>query len=446
MARHKIAVNQGGPDSQPGGPGWSPEPPSAAAPVNPASVDEADREILGSVERYLKDGLSLKAWYEKASAAGSFTHRFELARTENRPDQSFGFFDTIEVQGKTWPVMGNYQEMFYDQPDAMGDIDDRHKLEWRNQVREFVLHYFMRVSSFSEPTANISSGYPDPSGYLGGLSWCQPAVRQQQGFGFSQLYCKRRDTGEILKFPAHEKYAILDLREVAKQYEWVVLRVEIFDFELRLDPLGQGGPGVVLNLAEASYLVLSPDFVIDVESPGDGVESRYGFGYAFIKNPKPGLTAYGPGEFDAAFESIQFDVAPEGKITVRMAFVSNRPEQVTNVRVNPMQWAYSLANTASLGWVGRLLPGVKETLPAFGMGSFDPVDTYISMANLFTAGQAADGMCISRDQLDRRFLLQHFTQHYQTMVGSLMTWRQIPDWLDAKALPAWVVTGGLIDV
>jgi hypothetical protein len=225
----------------------------------------------------------------------------------------------------------------------------------------------------------------------------------------------------------------------------VVLRVEIFDFELRVEPLGPGGPGVVANLAEASYLVLSPDFVIDQESPGEAVESRYGFGYAFIRNPKPGLAAYGPGELDAAFESIEFDIAPTGRITVRIAFVSNRPEQATNVTVNPLQWAYSLADTASLGWVGRLLPGAKEALPAFGLGSFDPLYAYIRVANLLTAGQAADALCISRDHLDKRFLLQHFTQHYQTMVSSLMTWRQIPDWLDAEALPRWVVTGGLID-
>ncbi|MGA2212236.1 MAG: hypothetical protein ABSH31_03080 [Bryobacteraceae bacterium] len=445
MARHKIELKHAGPRDERDTAGLSAEPPSAASPVNPATIDEADREILGSVERYLKDGLTLKAWYEKASSDGTFAQRFDLARTENRPDQGFGFFDAIEIQGETKPVMGNYQEMFYDQPGAISAFDDRQTLAWRKQVREFVLHYFMRVSSFSEPTAHIDSGYPDPSGYLAGLSWCQPAARQQQGFGFSQLYCKSRDTGEILKFPAHERHAIVDLREVVKRYEWVILRVEIFDFELKVEPLGQGGPGVVLNLAEASYLVLAPEFVIDRETPGEAIRGRYGFGYAFIRNPKPGINAYGAGEFDAAFESIEFDVAATGKITVRIAFVSNRPEQVTNMKVNPLQWAYSLANTASLGLAERLLPGVKDALPTFGLGNFDPVNAYISLANTLTAGQAADMLCISRDQLDKRFLLQHFTQHYQTMVGSLMTWRQIPDWLDAKSLPLWVVTGGLID-
>src|SRR5579863_3393922 len=178
MARIKIEASQHDVAS------LSAEPASAATPVDPATVDEGDREILAGVERYLKDGLTLKAWYDKASSEGSCAQRFDLARTENRPDQGYGFFDTIQIQGRSKPVMGNYQEMFFDHPGALQNLDSGQLLQWRKQVREFVLHYFMRVSSFSEPTAHISSGHPDPSRYIGGLSWCQPATRQQQGFGF----------------------------------------------------------------------------------------------------------------------------------------------------------------------------------------------------------------------------------------------------------------------
>jgi hypothetical protein len=40
-------------------------------------------------------------------------------------------------------------------------------------------------------------------------------------------------------------------------------------------------------------------------------------------------------------------------------------------------------------------------------------------------------------------LIQHFMQHYQLMVGSLLTWRQIPSWLqrDQGHLPEWVIRG-----
>jgi hypothetical protein len=63
------------------------------------------------------------------------------------------------------------------------------------------------------------------------------------------------------------------------------------------------------------------------------------------------------------------------------------------------------------------------------------------LANAVTGGQAAQQLCISREQLDKDFLVQHFMQHYVTIVGSLLTWRQIPNWLDAAALPDWVVAG-----
>src|SRR5947209_6047357 len=83
---------------------------------------------------------------------------------------------------------------------------------------------------------------------------------------------------------------------------------------------------------------------------------------------------------------------------------------------------------------------LRGCLPT-SFGSFDPVYTSVSLANLLTANQAAEQFCISREQLEKDFLAQHFTQHYTTIVGSLLTWRQIPNWLDAQALPEWVVTG-----
>jgi hypothetical protein len=73
--------------------------------------------------------------------------------------------------------------------------------------------------------------------------------------------------------------------------------------------------------------------------------------------------------------------------------------------------------------------------------SFDPVYSFVSLANTLTANQAAQTLCISREQLNKDFLAQHFMQHYVTIVGSLLTWRQIPDWLDRAALPEWVITG-----
>jgi hypothetical protein len=77
----------------------------------------------------------------------------------------------------------------------------------------------------------------------------------------------------------------------------------------------------------------------------------------------------------------------------------------------------------------------------FRLGTFDPVYGVVSLANFVSAGLAAEQLCISRETLDKQFLVQHFRQHYQTVVGSLLTWRQIDDWTNDAALPTWVVTG-----
>jgi hypothetical protein len=66
---------------------------------------------------------------------------------------------------------------------------------------------------------------------------------------------------------------------------------------------------------------------------------------------------------------------------------------------------------------------------------------FVGLINGLSANQAAKQLCISRQQLEKDFLAQHFTQHYATIVGSLLTWRQIPDWLDGASLPEWIVTG-----
>jgi hypothetical protein len=73
--------------------------------------------------------------------------------------------------------------------------------------------------------------------------------------------------------------------------------------------------------------------------------------------------------------------------------------------------------------------------------SFDPVLAYIGFANWISGGLAAETLCISREQLYKEFLVQHFMQHYSTLSGSLFVWRLVPDWLDEQALPVRVRTG-----
>jgi hypothetical protein len=408
-----------------------------------ATLTDEDLAVISGVEGYLRDGLALKRWWERADATNGYASRFPLDREFNRPAGAYGFFDEVQLPGGPLPVMGNVQEMFYDQPKSPA-ASQRATAEWmREQLREFVLHYFMRVSAFREPEAYVPDRRVSAGGFLSNLSWCPEEDVERRGFGFRQLYYKLAGTGEVGKFPTRERPAIIDLREIGPKYEWVVLRVRIFDFNFTFRPFGPDGPAVVVPLNEQSNLIMSREFVEDLDDPEPGVLGRYGLGYAFVRELTPSLTAYGPGEFRAAIETFRFDVLESGESRVRMVFVADRPERVANVRLDPVSWGFGVADLFSFGLASRVFAPVRNAL---GRGSasaptFDPVLPSISLINSLTGNQAAEALCISRETLEVQFLVKHFMQHYQTMAGSLLTWRQVRDWLDAASLPEWVVAG-----
>lgn len=126
-----------------------------------------------------------------------------------------------------------------------------------------------------------------------------------------------------------------------------------------------------------------------------------------------------------------------------MSFVANRPAEIVNLVLDPVDWGFRIADAFSFGVTSQLFAPLKRLLNQvpLRLGSFDPVYLYVALANTFTFGFAGQQLCITREQLEKQFLIQHFMQHYQTLVGSHLTWRQIPDWLDEAALPDWVVNG-----
>lgn len=409
----------------------------------PAPLTAEDQRIVERVEEYLARGLELKRWWDRKSRTGNFEDRFELAFTYNRPDVSYGFFDRARVQGQELPVLGNFQTMFYDQPKSPAADKQEAARYLDAQIRQFVLHYFMRVSDFRDPQP-YTAGEPSPPAFLRPLSWCTGRDVQRIGFGYSQLFYKHAGSGEIGKFPESRRYSIIDLREIGPKYQWIVLKVRIFDFNFVFRPFGGAAPSITVPLNEDSYLVVNREFVLDEGPRAGGDLGRYGFGYAFIKNPDEGLLGWGPGKFDAAMQTIHFRVLPDGRIRVDMVFVANRPTSILNVSLNPFVWGHDMLDAVSGGATNALtapLRTASERLPAIGGFRIDPVYGFIFLANLLTGGLAAQELCISREQLEKRLILQHFMKHYQAVTGSIQTWRQIRDWLDERNLPRWVITG-----
>ena len=406
-------------------------------PTTPGAIlTAADLAILDEVERTIAEGIALKRWWERTDATGSYADRFRVLRSFNPSDSSFGFYDVATLPDRTIPVNGIVDEMLYDVPKGAAPT------AWRDEFREFVLHYFLRVSAFRLPTAHTERRRYAQPGYLETFSWCAPEESDLGGFGYAQLYYKRRDTGEIGKFPLTARNRIEDLRDLGRVYEWIVLNVEVHDFNLAFNLPRSTRTKLEVTLDESALLVITPDFVVNADNP-DGGAGAYGFGYAFLHNPEPSPFGYGPGEFDVAFQTITFQVGEDGRIRVRTVFVENRPTRILNLSLNPAEVAFRVADVFSFGLASAFFPGLRtyaRSAPDIISG-FDPVTSYISLAGALTNGEAAEDLCISMENLERLFLLQHYLQHYEMLTGSLMTWRHVRNWLDRSQVPEWAILG-----
>ncbi|HEV8239405.1 MAG TPA: hypothetical protein VGS57_08570, partial [Thermoanaerobaculia bacterium] len=149
-----------------------------------------EEALLSSVDYYLARGLELDAWY-RAHAPRDFAEQFPLGRTFDQPDVSYGFFDHALIGGVETPVMGNFQEMFYDRPKSPRRDAESFALWVRAQMRQFVLRYFMRVSDFRDPEGYVPPVQADVPLLLRPFDWCPRENPMYKGFGFQQLYYKR---------------------------------------------------------------------------------------------------------------------------------------------------------------------------------------------------------------------------------------------------------------
>ena len=408
-----------------------------------SELSEDDKVILDSMDVFLSDGLAMKRWWEEAEVSDGLADRFELAHTVNRPESSFGFFGKTELRRGTIPVMGCVDQMLYDRPKSSSEVS-KASAEWmRDQIREFVLGYFMRVSDFRMQERVIDEEQRPLPPFLRLFSMRPKADIQRRGMGFSQVFYRRKGSEEPEKFAEGEQSAITDLREIGTTYDWIMVKLHVNDFCVTMKPFGPESPRFVMPLKEQTYLVLTPEFITNVDNPEPGVLGEYGFGYAFVQNPTRGPFAYGPGEFEAAFQTINFKVMEDGEVRLKMTFVSDQPDKIMNLKFDPVTWSFSLADLMSFGLTSRIFGSMKrmmENLPLKG-GNVDPTIPTLDLLNFVTAGQAGERLDMRKERLFKGFLTQHSAQHTQTLLGSLRTWRQVPDWLDKDSLPEWVVSG-----
>ncbi|MEM7584540.1 MAG: hypothetical protein AAF560_14215 [Acidobacteriota bacterium] len=414
-------------------------------------VTDTEAKLLAAAPRALRDGIDLLQWWQATDPSMSYRHHYQETVTPNRPgDQSYGFFDDVRLASRdvpvTVPINGNVQEMFYDDPkSSRGKRFEKIATEvMHEQIREFILKYFMRVSDFRLPELA-----DDKAHRKAGIA----------GFGFSQLFYKRRGTDEIGRFDKDSEGAIVELTEFEAgsdgeaPYEWIILKNPIFGFGFDFKPfgtvlnrlIGVKGPEIRIPADVFNYLVLSKDFIVNEEYETDpkdpnAVRARYGFGYAFVNNPEPSVYGYGPGELEPAFEQMVWEIRNSGEIRVRAAFVAQEPKSILKLSVDPLAWGFQFTKALGGELPFKPLQRVWSRLPLTNV-TFDPVLPTVQFLNFMTGGQAAR-VGISKERIIKQALFVHFLQHYQTIVGSLQTWRQIRDWLGkTEPIPEWVHTG-----
>ena len=89
--------------------------PSLTRDIAPHRDHPEMQRLFAEVDSCLTRGRELKRWWQQVFPDG-FHERFELSRSQNRPDRAFGFFDSAPIGGSEMRLMGNYQHMFYDLP------------------------------------------------------------------------------------------------------------------------------------------------------------------------------------------------------------------------------------------------------------------------------------------------------------------------------------------
>jgi hypothetical protein len=406
-----------------------------------AELTDDDRELLDGLDRALADGIALQRWWQQTNANDSYAKRFELIREFNESRNSFAFFDEVSLGDQTVPIMGTVDEMLYDRQ------KDKPNEKIQEQFREFILRYFMRLSSYHRPAGIVETGeakHGDVHPFFQPLSWCRSSPLSRAGFGYSQHYFKLRDSGRVGKFRERDWYSIVDLREIGKTFDWIVVKVQIFDFSLAFKPFGPSSFTIGLPQAEEFYLVISPEFVTCRDNPTPEVLGRYGFGYAILKREKhEGILSLSPDIFRTGFQLLNFELDNKGQSNVHLVMVTNRPQKILDVDINPLAMGFGLANLMSLGFASQVFSSLSGALEKASprMGRFDPVTAYISLADRLTAGISEEQLCISIKTLEREMLLQTFMQHYDLIVGSIVTWRHTQDWLDPANLPEEATTG-----
>ncbi|MCP4660301.1 MAG: hypothetical protein GY856_33285 [bacterium] len=427
--------------------------------TNEIRLDELDHLDLNSTEydvfaqfdRSLTDSLEVFKWWLKTDREKTYRDKYDLMRQPASAGTNFGFLDVVPLSRGLLPVAGVIQDMFYDRSKGV-EGTSRETAEWmRDQVKEFVLHYFMRACSSRKAQIHVPPAERGTrSGPFSEFSMCPDPGAEKIGIGYKQLFYKEKKSGRLGRFPEAERKRIVDLRTIdhrdtkEAKYDWIMATVDIFDFGLAMQLGSFEGPELFLPVEETVFAILHPDFLVYEDDPAPGVLGEYGYGYAFIPSPElDSVFAYGPERLTSAFEYIHFRVLDNGEVWVKMAFVANYPRRILINASSLAELGLKVADGMSLGTASKVFRPMLAALNRTPLRYFQPAPVFasIDLLNFATAGLTGDLLAINRERLIKDVMSAHFLMLYDFILDSLPTFKKVPNWLDRKKLPSWVVTG-----
>jgi hypothetical protein len=407
---------------------------AATAKQSSAVLTDYDLAILEKVPAAILQGRDLRQWWERARNTPGLLKRFPVSRQYHSTDVNYGFLHDAVLRQGILPVAGVTQDQMFDYPKVPAGLQGRDSGWIRDQVREYMMRYFMRLTYTSVPNL-LPQGPPQQAPRdLAPLSRCGPGGSKSNGWGYEQWYYKLEGSSEVGKFPDSQRYQTVDLREIGRKYSWIVYKVNIFQFDFTVPPVPTG-PKLMIPLPQPVYAVCTPDFVIHEENPRPGVLGEYGYGYSVVPNPDyKTLFAAGPSKLVNTFETLHLRVLDTGEVRAHMDFITPQPPQILEFK--PVQWSFALADLMTFGAASTFLGPVKRIMEGFEP-QIDPVYTTVRLLNLLTLGVASDDYCVNKEQLFKLLMVLHFTDAFNMYNMSASHFRMVPDWTDEKNLPGW---------
>jgi hypothetical protein len=247
----------------------------------PGTFTAHERFLVEKTEEAVRDGKQLEDWM-RAQPYERIQFPLDLKKSYTLPNRPYGYFGTMQLNGRAETVMGARQEVDF------GPVTTANPIL---TLTNFVMGEFL-------PRAHWT--YPD--GHPGGFSIEQSIYRSA--------------AGEYGKFGEGERTGVVDWRRLGTEFDWVLLTVQIHDFVMNFGP-------IVKRFKEAACVAPQKDFVRIADKPAKGYAFEIAVGYPFVAfAPIPNVFGFGPGKFGVAVKTYTFRLTDAGELQVVMNFAA----------------------------------------------------------------------------------------------------------------------------